>query len=65
MRGKLFHGKKKSTVSLATDEAIACEKFPSHWDSLCLEGELVDHSRLMAGVFFVLGKMYLHTPSLT
>lgn len=39
MSGKLFHGKKKSTVSLAIEEAIVYKRFHSHWANLCLEGE--------------------------
>lgn len=52
MSGKLFHGKKKSTVILVTDEAIACERFHSHWANLSLEGEMVNRGRRMAHLKF-------------
>lgn len=43
---------RKSTVILATDEAIACKRFNTHWANLCLEEELVNHGRQMACVRF-------------
>lgn len=63
MSGKLFHGKRKSTVILAPDEAIACKRIHSHWANLCLEGKVVNGGRWMAllkfWVSFVLLKTYL------
>lgn len=43
---------RKSAVISANDEAIACERFHSHCVKLCLEGELVNHGRLMAPLIF-------------
>lgn len=58
---------RKSTVILATDEAIACKRFHSHWANLCLGGELVNHGRLMApvrfwGILFPIKNIPAYTP---